>query len=455
MKTNSPTLVRGLERRHIELLALGGTIGVGLFMGSASTLKWTGPSVLLAYALAGMFVFFIMRSMGEMLFLEPTAGSFVMYAHQYIGPLAGYLTAWCYWFFWMTVGISEIVAIGLYAHFWFPALAPWIPGLIGVAIVAAANLTAVRLYGEFEFWFSIIKVSTIVVMILLGLAIIFLGWGNEGHAIGFQNLTAGGHFFAGGWGGFLFALCLVVGAYQGVELVGIAAGEAKNPQVTLRKAISRVMWRVLIFYIGAIFIIIAIYPYNQIGTEGSPFVLIFQKVGIAAAAGIINFVILTAALSGCNSAMYSCGRMFYTLSHNHQLPAFFAKLSPKGIPANAIKFSVLCLLAGSSFNYILPNPEKVFVYIYSASVMPAMAPWFVVLISQFRFRKAHQAEMATHPFKSLFFPYANYATLIFLAAVLIGMAFNHDTRVSLLVGVGFLAIITLVYFFTKSRAKQI
>lgn len=453
MKANSPSLVRGLERRHIELIALGGTIGVGLFMGSASTLKWAGPSVLLAYALAGLFVFFIMRSMGEMLYLEPSTGSFVVYAQQYINPFAGYLTAWCYWFFWMTVGISEIIAVGIYTHFWFPHLPAWVPGLIGVGIVAFANLLVVRMYGEFEFWFSMIKVSTIVVMILLGLGIIFFGWGNAGHAIGFQNLTAGGHFFAGGWGGFLFALCLVVSAYQGVELVGIAAGEAKNPQVTLRRAINNVMWRVLIFYIGAIFIMVAIYPYNQIGTGGSPFVLIFEKVGIAIAAGIINFVILTAALSGCNSAMYSCGRMFYTLSKNKQLPNWFAKLSPSGIPANAIRFCILVLILGSSANYLLPNPEKVFVYIFSASVMPAMAPWFVVLISQFRFRKAHESEMATHPFKSLLFPYANYATLIFLAAVLIGMAFNHDTRVSLLVGVGFLAVVTLSYFLTRTRHR--
>ncbi len=304
MADNKPELQRGLEARHIELIALGGTIGVGLFMGAASTLKWAGPSVLLAYIIAGLFVFFIMRSMGEMLFLEPVTGSFAVYAHRYMSPFFGYLTAWSYWFMWMAVGISEITAIGVYVQFWFPEMAQWIPALIAVALVALANLAAVRLYGEIEFWFAMIKVTTIIVMIVIGLGVIFFGFGNGGQSIGFSNLTEHGGFFAGGWKGFLTALCIVVASYQGVELIGITAGEAKNPQVTLRSAVGKVLWRILIFYVGAIFVIVTIFPWNEIGSNGSPFVLTFAKIGITAAAGIINFVVLTAALSGCNSGMY-------------------------------------------------------------------------------------------------------------------------------------------------------
>lgn len=189
-----PELQRGLEARHIELIALGGTIGVGLFMGAASTLKWAGPSVLLAYIIAGLFVFFIMRSMGEMLFLEPVTGSFAVYAHRYMSPFFGYLTAWSYWFMWMAVGISEITAIGVYVQFWFPEMAQWIPALIAVGLVALANLAAVRLYGEIEFWFAMIKVTTIIVMIIIGLGVIFFGFGNGGQAIGFGNLTEHGGF---------------------------------------------------------------------------------------------------------------------------------------------------------------------------------------------------------------------------------------------------------------------
>lgn len=439
-------LHRGLEARHIELIALGGTIGVGLFMGSASTLKWAGPSVLLAYIIAGLFVFFIMRSMGEMLFLEPVAGSFAVYAHKYMNPFFGYLTAWGYWFMWLAVGISEITAIGVYVQFWFPEIPQWLPALIAVAMVALANLAAVRLYGELEFWFAMIKVTTIIVMILVGLGVIFFGFGNGGQPTGFANLTAHGGFFAGGWKGFLFALCIVVASYQGVELVGITAGEAKNPQVTLKRAINNILWRILIFYVGAIFVIVTIFPWNGIGTAGSPFVLTFAKIGIVAAAGIINFVVLTAALSGCNSGMYSGGRMLYALAKNRQLPAALTRLSASGVPVNCIAITIICLLVGSALNYVISNPQQVFVYVYSASVLPGMMPWFVVLIIQIYFRRAHKEAMKTHSFKSFMFPYMNYLTIAFLICVLVGMGINPDTRISLVVGMIFLAAVSLCYF---------
>lgn len=202
---------------------------MGLFMGAASTLKWAGPSVLLAYIIAGLFVFFIMRSMGEMLFLEPVTGSFAVYAHRYMSPFFGYLTAWSYWFMWMAVGISEITAIGVYVQFWFPEMAQWIPALIAVGLVALANLAAVRLYGEIEFWFAMIKVTTIIVMIVVGLGVIFFGFGNGGHSIGFGNLTEHGGFFAGGWKGFLTALCIVVASYQGWSSLALPQVKRKTP----------------------------------------------------------------------------------------------------------------------------------------------------------------------------------------------------------------------------------
>lgn len=347
---------------------------------------------------------------------------------------------------WIAVGISEITAIGVYAQYWFPDLPQWIPALAAVAIVAAANLAAVKLYGEMEFWFALIKITTIIVMIVVGLAVICFGFGNHGEPVGFANLTAHGGFFAGGWKGFLFALCIVVASYQGVELVGITAGEAKNPQVTLKRAINNILWRILIFYVGAIFVIITIFPWNEMGTHGSPFVLTFAKIGITAAAGIINFVVLTAALSGCNSGMYSCGRMLYALAKNRQVPAFLGSVSKSGVPVYGIALSIAVLLIGSCLNYLIPNPEQVFVYVYSASVLPGMVPWFVVLISQLRFREAHAEKLKDHPFKSILFPYTNYLTLAFLACVLVGMAINPDTRISLLVGGIFIAAISLIYF---------
>lgn len=447
-------LQRGLEARHIELIALGGTIGVGLFMGAASTLKWAGPSVLLAYIVAGLFVFFIMRSMGEMLFVEPVTGSFAVYAHRYMNPFFGYLTAWSYWFMWMAVGISEITAIGVYVQFWFPELPQWIPALAAVGLVALANLAAVRLYGEIEFWFAMIKVTTIIVMIVVGLGVIFFGFGQNGQATGLVNLTEHGGFFAGGWKGFLMALCLVVASYQGVELIGMTAGEAKNPQVTLRSAVGKVLWRILIFYVGAIFVIVTIFPWNQLDGVGSPFVLTFAKIGITAAAGIINFVVLTAALSGCNSGMYSCGRMLYALAENRHLPRWVGRVSQNGVPVVGVTLSIAILLIGSSLNYVIPNPQHVFVYVYSASVLPGMVPWFVILISQLRFRKTHQQAIANHPFRSVLFPWVNYLTMAFLVCVLVGMGLNDETRLSLGVGAIFLSVVTLTYFLIGAKKKK-
>ena len=453
MEDNSK-LERGLKPRHVEMIALGGTIGVGLFMGSASTIQTAGPSVLLCYALAGLVMFFIMRIMGEMLYLEPVTGSFATYGHKYICPFAGYLTAWCYWFLWVTVGLSEVTAVGIYVHFWFPDVPQWISALGGMLIVTLANMAAVKYYGEFEFWFAIIKVTTIVVMLVVGAMIILFGLGNNGVPLGFSNLWSHGGFFPNGFGGMISAMCVVAAAFQGVELVGITAGEAQNPKETLRKATKNIVWRILIFYIGAIFVVITLYPWDELGMLGSPFVTTFAKVGVTSAAGIINFVVLTAALSGCNSGIYSSGRMLYTLAENGQAPKFFGKLSSHGVPQHGIMVTLACLLFGVVLNYLIPD-SKLFLYIYSASVFPGMVAWFVLAYSQKNFRKRWgEKAMAEHPFKSPLFPYANYFCLIFLVLVTIGMWVNPDTRMSLIAGWTFMIIVTAGYFLAGYRKNE-
>ncbi|MCY7781775.1 MULTISPECIES: amino acid permease [unclassified Bacillus (in: firmicutes)] len=437
-------LKRGLGARHIQMIALGGTIGVGLFMGSASTISWTGPSVLLAYAICGIFIFFIMRAMGEMLYVEPSTGSFATFGHQYIHPLAGYMTAWSNWFQWIIVGMSEIIAVGSYMKYWFPDLPAWIPGIVAMVILGAANLISVKSFGEFEFWFAMIKIVTIILMIIAGIGIIFFGFGNGGNPIGLSNLWSHGGFFAGGFSGFFFALSLVIAAYQGVELIGITAGEAKDPQNTLRSAIQSIIWRILIFYIGAIFVIVTVYPWDELNSLGSPFVSTFAKIGITAAAGIINFVVITAAMSGCNSGIFSAGRMLYTLGVNGQAPKFFTKISRNGVPLYGTIAVLIGLAVGVVLNYIAP--PKIFVYVYSASVLPGMIPWFIILISHIGFRKAKGAALDHHPFKMPFAPFTNYVTIAFLLMVLVGMWFNDDTRISLIVGVIFLALVVISYY---------
>lgn len=440
---------RKLSARQIQMIALGGTIGVGLFMGSTSTIKWTGPSVLIAYAIAGLFLYMIMRALGEMLYVDPDTGSFSKFATEYIHPLAGFLTAWSNIFQFVIVGMSEMIAIGGYFDYWWPHLPDWIPGLVAITFLCLANLISVKMFGELEFWFALIKVVTIILMIIVGLGLIVFGIGNHFHPIGISNMWTHG-FFTGGFKGFIFALAIVLASYQGIELIGVTAGEAENPRQTLVKAIRSTVFRILIFYIGAIFVILSIYPWNELDNVGSPFVETFAKIGITAAASIINFVVITAALSGSNSGIYSASRMSYTLANNGQLPKRFLKLNRHGVPFYSVIAISFGIFLGVVLNFVLPlfykGASNIFIMVYSSSVLPGMIPWFVILISQIKFRKVHKDEMKDHPFKMPFSPYSNYITLFFLLLTLIFMFINPETRISIWVGVIFLVIMTLVYF---------
>ncbi|MEB7657423.1 amino acid permease [Mammaliicoccus vitulinus] len=443
-------LKRGLSSRQVQMIALGGTIGVGLFMGASSTIKWTGPSAIFAYLVAGLFLYLVMRAMGELVYLYPTTGSFANYASDYLHPVAGYVTAWSNIFQWIVVGMSEVIAVGQYMQYWWPDLPTWVPGVIVVVTLAAANLASVKAFGEFEFWFAMIKVVTIILMIVAGFGLIFFGLGNGGNAIGLGNLTEHGGFFPNGIVGFFFALSMVVGSYQGVELIGITAGETKDPQKNIKKAVNGVIWRILIFYIGAIFVIVTVYPWDQLGNVGSPFVATFAKVGITIAAGLINFVVITAAMSGCNSGIFSSSRMVYTLAQKGQMPRIFKKVMKTGVPFFAVLAISIGIFIGVILNILLPlfidGSENIFVYVYSASILPGMVPWFMILFSHIQFRKKHPEEIKDHPFKMPFAPYTNYLTLGFFILVLIGMLFNAETRVSVIIGIVFLSAMTLIYF---------
>ncbi|MGJ5712929.1 amino acid permease [Staphylococcus auricularis] len=443
-------LKRGLSARQMRMIALGGTIGVGLFMGATSTIKWTGPSVIFAYLITGLFIFLVMRAMGEMVYVHPTTGSFASFASDYIHPVAGYLTAWSNIFQWIVVGMSEVIAVGEYMNYWFPDLPQWIPGVIVVLLLLAANLTSVKAFGEFEFWFAMIKVVTIILMIIAGFGLIFFGLGNGGEAIGLSNLWEHGGFLPNGWIGFFFALSIVIGSYQGVELIGITAGETKDPHKNIKSAVNGVIWRILIFYIGAIFVIVTVYPWDELGSIGSPFVATFAKVGITFAAGFINFVVLTAAMSGCNSGIFSASRMTYTLANYGQLPKFFTRVMKNGVPFYAVLAIGTGILIGALLNVILPlfieGAESVFVYVYSASILPGMVPWFMILISHLKFRKNHPEEVEGHPFKMPGGAFTNYLTMAFFIMVLIGMLFNKETVVSVVIGFIFLGFMTAFYF---------
>ncbi|EKU48993.1 amino acid permease [Staphylococcus massiliensis] len=453
---NDNELKRGLSARQMQMIALGGTIGVGLFMGASSTIKWTGPSVIFAYLIAGIFLFLIMRAMGEMIYLNPTTGSFASFASDYIHPVAGYVTAWSNIFQWIVVGMSEVIAVGQYLKFWWPELPSWIPGIIVIIILFAANAVSVKAFGELEFWFAMIKIVTIVLMIIAGFGIIFFGLG-VGQPLGLTNLYAHGGFFPNGWVGFFFALSIVIGSYQGVELIGITAGETKDPQKNIKAAVNGVIWRILIFYIGAIFVIVTVYPWDELGNLGSPFVATFAKVGVTIAAALINFVVITAAMSGCNSGIFSSSRMIFTLAQYGQMPKIFLKVMKNGVPLFAVLAVSLGIFVGVILNIVLPliipESKNIFVYVYSASILPGMIPWFMILFSHIRFRKRYPEKVDGHPFKMPGAPVTNYLTIGFLLLVLVGMIINIDTRIPLLIGVLFLGFMA-IYYFLRGYHKQ-
>lgn len=454
-KTSSKQLQRGLEQRHITLMSLGAAIGVGLFLGSASAIKLAGPGILLAYAFSGMIMFFIMRALGEMAIQKPVAGSFSQYAREYLGPLAGYITGWNYWFLWVVTCMAEITAVGIYMEFWFPDIPRWIWALAALVIMAAVNFLNVKAYGELEFWFALIKIVTIIFMIIVGIGIIVFGIGNGGIATGISNLWEHGGLLPNGITGVLMSLQMVMFAYLGIEMIGITAGEVKNPEKTLSKAIDTVFWRILIFYVGALFVIMSIYPWTEIGTKGSPFVLTFDQIGIPAAAGIINFVVLTAALSSCNGGIFSTARMLYNLAENGEAPKSYAKLNKNGVPSFAVIATAGALLIGVILNYLVP--AKVFTWVTSISTFGAIWTWCMILLSQIRYRKSLTPQQKRGlKYKVPLYPLTSYLSLAFLIFVVGLMAFFPDTRIALYVGPLWLVLLVVVYYgkgFHKKKLK--
>lgn len=443
---------RGLKNRHIQMIALGGAIGTGLFYGSAAMVKMAGPAITLSYVIGGIVILFIMRALGEMSVDQPVSGSFSHYAYQYWGELPGFIAGWNYWFNYVVVAMAELSVVGIYINYWFPDIPTWISALTCLLAVTLINTVNVKAFGEFEFWFAIIKVAAIIGMIVLGAAIILFGLGNSGHAVGVSNLWAHGGFFPNGLKGVVLSLVLVMFSFGGVELVGITAGEAENPQKSIPQAINQVVWRILLFYIGGLMTILMIFPWNQMETTGSPFVQIFSHVGISSAAHVLNFVVLTAALSAYNSALYSNGRMLYGLAVQGNAPRIFSRLNAAGAPVTAVLVSSAFTLLTVLLSYL--NPEKVFMYFMSLATISIIINWTIILIVQIKFRNHKQREAAQLHFKMPFYPVSSYISLAFLAFVVAIMAFLPDVRFSLYVAPVWLLCLYIGYKLKPAPAKR-
>lgn len=445
-------LVRGLKGRHVQLIAIGGAIGVGLFLGSATAIERAGPGLVLAYGLGGLAIFFIMRALGELLLYRPVAGSFASYAEEFVGPWAGFTTGWSYWFMWVVTGMAEITAVAVYVNYWWPEIPQWIPALITLAVLYSANQITVKLFGEIEFWFALIKVVTILAMIGIGLVVILFGVGEAGQTASFGNLVNHGGFFPTGILGVVLVLQIVMFAYQGVELVGVTAGEAENPEQNLPHAVNSIVWRILIFYLGALIIIMSVLPWTEYQRGVSPFVQVFEHVGIPAAAGIINFVVITAAASSCNSGIFSTGRMLYTLAQFRLAPRAFAKVNARHVPSNAITFSAALMLIGVVLNYFVP--EEVFIWVTSVALVGSLWTWGMIMYSHLKFREAVAAgRIAPSKFRMPGAPIMNWLVIGFLALIAIFLGIDPDTRVALYVAPIWFAILAVGYRLVRSQPE--
>ena len=452
MQTEQTGLQRHLKVRHIRLMALGSTIGVGLFLGSASAIQIAGPSILLGYLLAGIVAFIVLRALGEMAVHEPVAGSFAAYANTYVGPLAGYMVGWGYWTYWIVVGIAEVTAVGIYMGIWFPETPQWIWALSSIVMMGLINLIAVKVFGEFEFWFALIKVIAIVAMIALGCSVIFFGFTNDWNPIGLANLWQHGGFFPNGISGMLLSLQMVLFAYVGIEMIGLSAGEAENPRKTIPMAIDSLAWRILIFYMGAIFVILAIFPWNEVGQQGSPFVVMFERIGLREAAGIINFVVITAALSSCNAGIFSGGRLLYALSANGYAPSPFAKLSKYGVPHRAVMATVAVCMTGVVLNYFVP--DKAFQYVMAAVTFIGLMVWIAILITQIQFRRSlTKVQVAELAYRTPWWPYSSWFALAFIALVVVLIGFHEDARIALVLGPCLLGVYLIMFYIVGLHRK--
>ncbi|AFI27163.1 Amino acid permease [Bacillus sp. JS] len=446
---NQQTLQRGLKNRHIQLIAIGGAIGTGLFLGSGKSIHFAGPSILFAYMITGIICFLIMRSLGELLLSNLNYHSFVDFVQDYLGDMAAFITGWTYWFCWISIAMADLTAVGLYTQYWLPGVPQWVPGLIALIILLIMNLATVKLFGELEFWFALIKVIAILALIVIGLVMIFKGFSTSSGVSSFTNLWSHGGLFPNGMHGFILSFQMVVFAFVGIELVGLTAGETENPEKVIPKAINNIPVRVLLFYIGALLVIMSIYPWDVINPSESPFVQVFVAVGIVGAASIINFVVLTSAASACNSAVFSTSRMVYSLAKDHNAPESMAKLTQRKVPRNALFFSAIVILIGVTLNYIMP--EGVFTLITSISTVCFIYIWGITVICHMKYRKTRPELAKTNKFKLPLYPFTNYLILAFLAFVLVVLALAQDTRVSLFVTPVWFILLIVIYKVRKAK----
>lgn len=449
-------LQRNLTNRHIQLIAIGGAIGTGLFMGSGKTISLAGPSIIFVYMIIGFMLFFVMRAMGELLLSNLNYKSFIDFSADLLGPWAGYFTGWTYWFCWIITGIADVIAIAAYSQFWFPELPQWIPALMCVGVLLSLNLITVKLFGEIEFWFAMIKIVAILGLIGTGLYMVISGFESpSGHNATLSNLWNDEGMFPHGLMGFFAGFQIAVFAFVGIELVGTTAAEAKDPERTLPRAINSIPLRIIMFYVFALMAIMAVTPWRDVVPGKSPFVELFVLAGLPAAAAVINFVVLTSAASSANSGVFSTSRMLFGLAQEGDAPKAFEKLSSRDVPANGLYFSCTCLLLGAALMYLIPDLVEAFTLVTTVSAVLFMFVWSLILLSYLTYRKQRAALHAASKYKMPGGRFMCWACLAFFAFILVLLSFETDTRQALAVTPVWFILLAVTYQWVKANRKTV
>ena len=441
-------LKRGLKNRHIQLIALGGAIGTGLFLGIAQTIRMAGPSVLLGYAIAGAVAFLIIRQLGEMIVDEPVAGSFSHFADKYCGRMAGFVSGWNYWVMYILVSLAELSALGIYMQYWFPEIPTWVTALGFFFLVNGLNLMNVKAFGEMEFWFALIKVVAVVGMIVFGVWL--LASGGAGPEAGVSNLWRHGGFFPNGAAGLAMSMAVIMFSFGGLEFIGMTAAEADDPSRTIPRATNTALYRILIFYIGALAVLLSLYPWQKVVAGGSPFVLIFKELDSGLVANVLNFVVLTAAQSVYNGCVYANSRMLFGLAQQGNAPRFLLRVSRRGVPLAALGVSALATFAAIAVNYFLPGEALGTMMLLAVAAL--IINWAMISWSHLRFRRQKDKLGQATLFRSPFYPLSNYLCLGFVAALLVVMLLSPGLNIAVYLIPVWLGALCIGYLVRQRRA---
>ncbi|MDU6733871.1 MAG: amino acid permease, partial [Staphylococcus epidermidis] len=423
--------------------------------GSGQTISLTGPSLLFTYMLIGIVLFAFMRALGELLLSNSKFNSFVDIANEYLGPFGGFVIGWTYWVCWIVSSMSDLTAMGQYFAYWYPQVPHWLTVLFIVLLLISFNLLGARLFGELEFWFSIIKVVTIITMVIVGLVLIFLSFKTEyGHA-SFGNLIHHGGMFPHGAAGFLMSFQIAVYSFIGIELIGVTAGETKNPEKTIPKAINNVPIRILLFYIGGLLVIMSVIPWFKVDPDSSPFVKLFTLIGVPFAAGIVNFVVLTAAASATNSGIYSNSRILFGLAKQGLGPKVLTKTNSNGVPYLSMLVSSITLLIAALLNFIFPDAIKLFIYVTTLSTVLFLVVWGMIIVSYIAYVKKNPEQHQSSAFKLWGGKIIAYIVLSFFIFIFILLFFSKDTRVAIFISPLWFIFLFFYYKKYKNNAESL